>query len=132
MLTFNDQFYGVTWTRRCVHMAWVRHPDRYSSREQNQSRLDTEGTRQGGRGAPQAGVWSHSAEPSKQVSFRSWNSVFQGSVSTVKKQVMVCGNKHRDREERKGLAKLVSPALKLASSKPYLLGWVGYSALPGL
>ena len=77
-------------------------------------------------------MWSHSAEPTKQVSFRSWNSVFQGSVSTVKKQVMVCGNKHRDREERKGLAKLVSPALKLASSKPYLLGWVGYSALPGL
>ena len=64
-------------------MAWVRHPDRYSSREQNQSRLDTEGTRQGGRGTPQAGVWSHSAEPSKQVSFRSFNFVLHGSVAIV-------------------------------------------------
>ena len=84
MLTFNDQFYGVTWTRRRVHMAWVRHPDRYSSREQNQSRLDTEGTGQGGRGAPQAGVWSHSVEPSKQVSFSSLNFVLHGSVEIVK------------------------------------------------
>ena len=65
-------------------MAWVRHPDRYSSREQNQSRLDTEGTRQGGRGTPQAGVWSHSAEPSQQVSFRSFNFVLHGSVAIVK------------------------------------------------
>ena len=46
-LSGNDQFYGVTWTGRRVRMARVRHPDRCSSREQNQSCLDTEGTRQG-------------------------------------------------------------------------------------
>lgn len=48
-------------------------------------------------GCPQAGVWPHSAEPPKQVSFRSWNLVTQGSESTVKKQVTVCGNKRSDR-----------------------------------
>ena len=48
-------------------------------------------------GCPQAGVWPHSVEPPKQVSFRSWNLVAHGSESTVKKQVTVCGNKRSDR-----------------------------------
>ena len=35
-------------------------------------------------GCPQAGVWFHSAEPPKQVLFRSLNFVLHGSVATIK------------------------------------------------
>lgn len=76
-------------------MARVRHPHRCSSREQNQSRLDTEGTRQGGRGAPQAGVWSHTAEPSKQVSFRTLNFVLHGSAAIIQ-----CPSCHLEQEQQ--------------------------------
>ena len=77
---------------------------------------------------PRAGVWPHSAEPPKQVSFRSWNLVAQGSESTVKKQVTLCGNKHSDRlGEGTCEAEVSSSKAGIQHTRP---SWVGRSPCP--